>query len=36
LIQEGFLMRTPRCREATPKAYQHLGKINYGTQPELF
>ena len=36
LIQEGFLMRTPRGREATPKAYQHLGKINYGTQPELF
>jgi holliday junction DNA helicase RuvB len=26
LIQEGFLMRTPRGREATPKAYAHLGK----------
>ena len=26
LIQEGFLMRTPRGREATPKAYKHLGK----------
>jgi Holliday junction DNA helicase RuvB len=26
LIQEGFLQRTPRGREATPKAYQHLGK----------
>ena len=26
LIQEGFLMRTPRGREATPKAYEHLGK----------
>jgi holliday junction DNA helicase RuvB len=26
LIQEGFLMRTPRGREATPKSYQHLGK----------
>jgi holliday junction DNA helicase RuvB len=26
LIQEGFLMRTPRGREATPKAYQHLGR----------
>jgi Holliday junction DNA helicase RuvB len=25
LIQEGFLMRTPRGREATEKAYQHLG-----------
>ena len=28
LIQEGFLMRTPRGREATPKAYEHLGKAN--------
>ncbi|MBA2760740.1 MAG: Holliday junction branch migration DNA helicase RuvB [Segetibacter sp.] len=27
LIQEGFLKRTPRGREATPKAYGHLGKI---------
>ncbi|MDD2288796.1 MAG: Holliday junction branch migration DNA helicase RuvB [Bacteroidales bacterium] len=26
LIQEGFLMRTSRGREATPLAYQHLGK----------
>ncbi|MEO7393946.1 MAG: Holliday junction DNA helicase RuvB C-terminal domain-containing protein, partial [Chitinophagaceae bacterium] len=26
LIQEGFIMRTPRGREATPKAYAHLGK----------
>lgn len=26
LIQEGFLQRTPRGREATPKAYAHLGK----------
>jgi holliday junction DNA helicase RuvB len=26
LIQEGFLQRTPRGREATEKAYQHLGK----------
>lgn len=26
LIQEGFLKRTPRGREATPKAYDHLGK----------
>jgi Holliday junction DNA helicase RuvB len=26
LIQEGYLMRTPRGREATPMAYQHLGK----------
>jgi len=27
LIQEGFLQRTPRGREVTAKAYQHLGKI---------
>jgi len=26
LIQEGFLQRTPRGREVTHKAYQHLGK----------
>jgi len=30
LIQEGFLQRTPRGREATAKAYEHLGKINPG------
>ncbi len=38
LIQEGFLQRTPRGREATSKAYEHLGKIpgsNSGT-PTLF
>lgn len=27
LIQEGFIMRTPRGREATEKAYKHLGKF---------
>jgi Holliday junction DNA helicase RuvB len=26
LIMEGFIMRTPRGREATEKAYKHLGK----------
>jgi Holliday junction DNA helicase RuvB len=26
LIQEGFLQRTPRGREATAKAYEHMGK----------
>ncbi len=26
LIQQGFLQRTPRGREATAKAYEHLGK----------
>ncbi len=38
LIQEGFLMRTPRGREVTPKAYEHLGKKPYGSggMPLLF
>ncbi len=27
LIQEGYLKRTPRGREATAKAYQHIGKV---------
>jgi len=27
LIQEGFLQRTARGREATAKAYTHLGKV---------
>lgn len=26
LIQQGFIMRTSRGREATPKAYEHLGR----------
>jgi Holliday junction DNA helicase RuvB len=30
LIQEGFLQRTARGREATAKAYQHLGKATPG------
>jgi holliday junction DNA helicase RuvB len=30
LIQEGYLMRTPRGREATEQAYRHLGKFNAG------
>lgn len=38
LIQEGFLMRTPRGREATELAYQHLrGKIGSDfRKPTLF
>jgi Holliday junction resolvasome RuvABC ATP-dependent DNA helicase subunit len=28
-------MRTPRGREATMLAYQHLGKIKQGTQQTL-
>jgi Holliday junction DNA helicase RuvB len=37
LIQEGFLQRTPRGREATEKAYTHLGlKPFAGKLPNLF
>jgi Holliday junction DNA helicase RuvB len=36
LIQEGFIMRTPRGREVTEKAYQHLGKIKSNIQGGLF
>lgn len=36
LIQEGFVVRTPRGREATELAYKHLGKINPNTQGTLF
>jgi len=37
LIQEGYLMRTPRGREATPLAYKHLGKKRLlSEQPGLF
>ena len=36
LIQEGYLMRTPRGREATENAYKHLGKFKRNTPPELF
>ncbi|HUK63147.1 MAG TPA: Holliday junction DNA helicase RuvB C-terminal domain-containing protein, partial [Dongiaceae bacterium] len=44
LIQEGFIKRTPRGREATPLAYDHLGLPRAGvgvvreggaSQPEL-
>jgi Holliday junction DNA helicase RuvB len=31
LIQEGFLKRTPRGREATAKAFTHLGKLPHQT-----
>jgi Holliday junction DNA helicase RuvB len=33
LIQEGFIKRTPRGREATPLAYRHLGHALPGTGP---
>ena len=36
LIQEGFLVRTPRGREATPLAYAHLGKTKSSSQKGLF
>jgi len=36
LIQQGFIMRTPRGREVTELAYQHLGRIKGGAQPGLF
>lgn len=38
LIQEGFLQRTPRGREVTAKAYEHLGKKpgNNSSQPHLW
>jgi len=36
LIQQGFIMRTPRGREVTEMAYKHLGKIKGGTQGGLF
>lgn len=35
LIQEGFLQRTPRGREATAKAYMHLGKKPGNTAVEV-
>jgi Holliday junction DNA helicase RuvB len=36
LIQEGFLMRTPRGRKATEKAFRHLGKDAGWMQGGLF
>jgi len=36
LIQEGYLMRTPRGREATELAYRHLGKVKLPDQNKLF
>ncbi|MFD0760613.1 Holliday junction branch migration DNA helicase RuvB [Lutibacter aestuarii] len=36
LIQEGFIMRTPRGREVTHLAYKHLGKVKGESQGELF
>lgn len=39
LIKEGFIRRTPRGREVTEKAYTHLGRSLYASdplQPSLF
>lgn len=36
LIQQGFLMRTPRGREVTEKAYKHLGRVKGLIQGNLF
>ena len=36
LIQQGFIVRTPRGREVTELAYKHLGRSKGGTQGGLF
>jgi len=36
LIQQGFIMRTPRGREVTELAYKHLGRTNTNNQGSLF
>ena len=36
LIQQGFIMRTPRGREVTEAAYKHLGKTKAPIQGGLF
>ena len=36
LVKEGFIQRTPRGREATAKAYEHLNRIKEQDQGRLF
>ena len=36
LIQQGFIVRTPRGREVTEMAYKHLGKNQFNSQNKLF
>jgi Holliday junction DNA helicase RuvB len=36
LIQQGFILRTPRGREVTEKAYKHLGRVKGNIQKGLF
>ena len=36
LIMQGYLMRTPRGRQATERAFKHLGKVKPSDQTNLF
>ncbi len=36
LIKEGFISRTPRGRQATERAYKHLGRLNQKDEGTLF
>jgi len=36
LIKEGYLMRTPRGREATDLAFKHLGRVKSSNQGNFF
>ena len=36
LIKEGYLMRTPRGRQATELAFKHLGRVKQSRQENLF
>jgi len=36
LIKEGYLMRTPRGRQATDLAFKHLGRVKSPNQSDLF
>ena len=36
LIKEGYLMRTPRGRQATELAFKHLGRVKQSDQGNLF
>ena len=36
LIKEGYLMRTPRGRQATNLAFKHLGRVKSSNQSNLF
>lgn len=36
LIQEGYLIRTPRGRQATEQAYKHLGRLSQMNRGTLF